>query len=139
LKNLVKDNLENDGILVVEVPNMQSWQSRWAGKRWLHLDVPRHVTHFTPQSLSRAIKQSGCRILKEEYFSYHLGIVGMTQTIFSWFGYRGFLIGDLKQKKSLALYLKIGLVLPFAILLETVASVCKRGGVIRVYAIKNNK
>lgn len=136
LGNLVKDNLEEEGLLVIEVPNMQSWQSKWAGKRWLHLDVPRHITHFTPHSLSMAIEQSGCTILKEEYFSFHLGIVGMTQTIFSWFGYKGFLIGDLKERKSPILYLKIGLVLPLAILLETLASACKKGGVIRCYAIK---
>ncbi len=138
LENLVKDNLDEEGLLVIEVPNMESWQSKWSGKRWLHLDVPRHITHFTPQSLSLAIKQSGCTVLKEEYFSFHLGIVGMIQTIFSWFGYKGFLIGDLKQKKSLALYLKIGLVLPFAVLLETLASACKRGGVIRYYAVKRS-
>lgn len=137
LENLVKDNLDEGGLLVVEVPNMESWQSKWSGKRWLHLDVPRHITHFTPQSLSMAIKQSGCTVLKEEYFSFHLGIVGMIQTIFSWFGYKGFLIGDLKEKKSLALYLKIGLVLPFAVMLETLASTCKKGGVIRYYAVKN--
>lgn len=138
LTNLVKDNLEEGGILVIEVPNMQSWQSKWAGKRWLHLDVPRHLTHFTSQSLATAIKQSGCSILKEEYFSFHLGIIGMTQTIFSWFGYKGFLIGDIKQRKSMALFLKIGLALPFAILLETLASACKKGGVIRYYAVKNH-
>jgi 2-polyprenyl-3-methyl-5-hydroxy-6-metoxy-1,4-benzoquinol methylase len=136
LRNLVEDNLEEKGLLVIEVPNLQSWQSQWAGSRWLHLDVPRHVTHFTPQSLSKVIEQSGCTILKEEYFSFHLGIIGMVQTIFCWFGYTGFLIGDIKQKKSLALYLKIGLTLPFAIALETIAAACKRGGVIRYYAEK---
>lgn len=136
LTNLVKDNLEEKGLLVIEVPNLQSWQSQWAGKRWLHLDTPRHVIHFTPQSLTTVIEQSGCTILQKEYFSFHLGIIGMIQTIFCWFGYKGFLIGDIKQKKSLALYLKIGLTLPFAIVLETIASACKKGGVIRYYAEK---
>jgi 2-polyprenyl-3-methyl-5-hydroxy-6-metoxy-1,4-benzoquinol methylase len=136
LRNLIEDNLEEKGLLVIEVPNLQSWQSQWAGNRWLHLDVPRHVTHFTPQSLSSVIKHSGCTILKKEYFSFHLGIIGMIQTIFVWFGYKGFLIGDIKQNKSLILYLKVGLALPFAILLEAIASAFNRGGVIRCYAEK---
>lgn len=138
LLNLIEDNLEENGLLVIEVPNLQSWQSKWAGNRWLHLDVPRHVTHFTPQSLSSLIEHSECTILKEEYFSFHLGIIGMTQTIFGWFGYTGFLIGDIKQNKSPVLYLKVGLALPFAILLEAIASACKRGGVIRYYARKRS-
>ena len=43
LDNLVKENLTCNGILVIEVPNFESWQSKWAGKRWMQLDVPRHV------------------------------------------------------------------------------------------------
>ncbi|MEQ8530550.1 MAG: class I SAM-dependent methyltransferase, partial [Imperialibacter sp.] len=34
LANLVRDNLTPDGLVVIEVPNMDSWQSIWAGKSW---------------------------------------------------------------------------------------------------------
>lgn len=139
LNNLIEENLENKGLVVIEVPNIESWQAQWAKNRWLHLDIPRHLSHFTPHTVSKIVEQSGCKVIKKEYFSYHLGIIGMTQTILNWFGYRGFLIGDLKQNKSLPLLLKITLALPWAILLETLASIFKRGGVIRCYAIKNQE
>ncbi len=134
LSELVKGNLQTGGLLVAEVPNINSWQSEWAGNSWLHLDVPRHINHFTPAVLQRLLHGAGCTIIKEEYFSYHLGIIGMLQTIFSWFGYKGFLIGDLKKRKSKLLLLKIAVVLPFASILELVAASVKKGGVIRYYA-----
>ena len=133
LQNLHLANLKSTGILLLEVPNFDSWQSRWSGQNWLHLDVPRHLNHFTPQSLKKLITAPGGEIIREEYFSFHLGIIGMIQTIWTWFGYTGFLIGRLKQRKSILLLTKIILTLPFAFILELLAATCKKGGIIRLY------
>lgn len=138
LKNLIKDNLKVEGLVVLEVPNFNSWQAKWSGKNWLHLDVPRHLTHFTPQQLKNIIEQTNCRIVSEKYFSLHLGIIGMIQTILNQFGYTGFLIADLKHNPKKILLFKTILAFPLAIILELVASTLKRGGVIRLYAVKNN-
>ncbi|MFC3561651.1 class I SAM-dependent methyltransferase [Pedobacter jamesrossensis] len=139
LNNLIDGNLKDEGLLVIEVPNFDSWQSKWAGNRWLHLDVPRHISHFTPKILTNLISQSGCAVKSESYFSLHLGIVGMVQTIFSWFGYKGFLIADLKRKKTIQLMIGLLFVLPVAIILESLSAVFKKGGVIRYYAVKQPK
>ncbi|WP_231458856.1 MULTISPECIES: class I SAM-dependent methyltransferase [unclassified Pedobacter] len=138
LENLIQDNLKDDGLLIIEVPNFNSWQSKWAGNKWLHLDVPRHISHFTPSVLNNLIEENGLEVKSSAYFSLHLGIIGMIQTIFSWFGYNGFLIADLKRKKTLSLMLALLFVLPFAILLESVSAVFKSGGIIRYYAVKKN-
>ncbi len=136
LHHLVEENLTAEGLLIIEVPNFESWQSKWAGKYWLHLDVPRHLSHFSPITLENHLKEIGFSILKKDYFSWHLGIIGMIQSIWSWFGYRGFLIGELKERKQLSLLFKIGLTLPFAIFLEGLASLVGRGGIMRFYAQK---
>lgn len=135
LSNLVESNLKPGGLLIAEVPNFGSWQSQWAGKRWLHLDVPRHLTHFTNESLEKLIQKAGCKVIRKEYFSIHLGIVGMVQSIFTWFGYKGFLIADLKENKGWVLPAKVLITLPFAILLESLAVIFKKGGIIRFYAV----
>lgn len=135
LNNLVQDNLKPGGLLVLEVPNFGSWQSNWAGNTWLHLDVPRHISHFTKSSLKKVLENDGLRIVRQEYFSIHLGIIGMMQTIFSWFGYKGFLIGEIKEKKSIFLLLKILVILPFAIIFEGIAALFRKGGIIRYYAV----
>lgn len=136
LSNLINENLKPDGLLVIEVPNFDSWQSKWAGNRWMHLDVPRHLSHFKPNGLQQLVEENDCKILATSYFSLHLGIVGMVQTIFSWFGYKGFLIADLKQKKTLLLMLSLLFVLPVAIILELLSAMFNKGGIIRFYAIK---
>ena len=100
IANLHRGNLNEDGVMVIEVPNFGSWQSKWAGRRWLHLDIPRHVNHFTDDSLKMLVEKSGLQIIKKENFSWHLGIIGMCQTLMSKFGYKGFLIGDLKKSKK---------------------------------------
>nr|MBC7613679.1 class I SAM-dependent methyltransferase [Pseudopedobacter sp.] len=134
LKNLVVNNLNPKGLLVVEVPNILSWQAKLAGKHWLHLDIPRHLSHFSEEKLFNILNDMNLTIIKKEFFSWHLGVIGMMQSIWTWFGYKGFLIGDLKEKKTIILMLLIAISLPFAILLELIASLCNKGGVMRYYA-----
>lgn len=136
LSNLASDNLKENGLLVAEVPQIDSWQSRWSGKYWLHLDTPRHVNHFTKEGFRELLQLAGFHIIRTETFSLHLGIIGMTQTILSWLGYRSFLLGQLKERKKISLTLAVLLVLPLAIILEFTAGICGRGGIIRYYAIK---
>lgn len=137
LDELLSSNLNHNGIAVIEVPNFDSWQSKWGAKYWIHLDIPRHISHFTPNYLKRQLPNN-FEVIKEEYFSLHLGIIGMIQSIWSWFGYKGFLIADLKNKKTISLLFKITLTLPIAFLLEGLASLFKKGGVVRIYARKLN-
>ncbi len=138
LDNLVKDNLTCNGILVIEVPNFESWQSKWAGKRWMQLDVPRHISHLTPAILTQITESSGCSIIHRQFFSFHLGIMGMAQTLMSKIGYKGFLMGDLKHKRTWRLLLTLLFVIPLAAILELSASAMGRGGIIRYYAVKKN-
>lgn len=37
-------NLKRDGVLVVAMPNPDAWQFKIMGRRWPHLDAPRHLT-----------------------------------------------------------------------------------------------
>ncbi len=51
--------LRPGGALIVAVPNWTSWQRRLFGTYWLHLDVPRHLTHFSPHALHMAARRAG--------------------------------------------------------------------------------
>ena len=42
----ISEVLEENGIVIVLVPNYGSWESRVLCKRWPHLDIPRHLYHF---------------------------------------------------------------------------------------------
>ena len=47
------------GLLIANVPNFSSWQSRFAGSKWMHLDVPRHLVHYTPKTMTETLKSAG--------------------------------------------------------------------------------
>jgi SAM-dependent methyltransferase len=47
------------GRLLVAAPNFDSFASRWFGASWYGLDLPRHLTHFTPQTLRMLLRRAG--------------------------------------------------------------------------------
>jgi SAM-dependent methyltransferase len=55
----LRSMLAPGGTLVVAVPDFGGWQARLFGKHWLHLDVPRHLHHFTGFSLGKMLKEAG--------------------------------------------------------------------------------
>ena len=135
LKELIKYNLKKDALIVIEVPNIRSWQSGIAGNNWLHLDVPRHFHHFTPLSLEKFASDLNLKTLKSSSFSFHLGVLGMIDSFLKLFGYRKNIISELKTKKKLSLIIAISLLFSFAFVLETFAISVGRGGIIRKYFI----
>jgi SAM-dependent methyltransferase len=52
-------HLAPGGHLFVAVPNRRSLQARVFGSRWFHLDVPRHVSHFSPRALAKLFRMTG--------------------------------------------------------------------------------
>ena len=80
--------LTSGGTLVVAVPNLDSWQARICGAFWFHLDVPRHLFHFTPSSLSQALEMVGLQVRTIEYSSPEHDPYGWIQSIQNWMGFR---------------------------------------------------
>lgn len=50
------------GKLVVATPNVESLPFYWFGPDWFGLDLPRHLTHFTPKSLREMLETAGFRV-----------------------------------------------------------------------------
>jgi 2-polyprenyl-3-methyl-5-hydroxy-6-metoxy-1,4-benzoquinol methylase len=136
LDQLVKDNVTDRGLVVVEVPNIRSWQSRIAKEHWIHLDVPRHIHHFSFERLEKLLFDINLKPLKTTSFSFHLGVLGMVDSMLKRFGYRKNIIYELKNKKSKTLILMIVLLLPVAFIIERLASLFNKGGIIRIYLVR---
>jgi SAM-dependent methyltransferase len=71
--------LRDDGLLVVEVPNLESWQSRAAGVMAFHLDPPRHVLQFTSAALQALCARNGLSCCRRETASLEMGVLGAAQ------------------------------------------------------------
>lgn len=54
LETLV-NKLRTDGILIIAVPNLSSFDSNYYGEYWAALDVPRHLYHFTQTSFGKLV------------------------------------------------------------------------------------
>jgi SAM-dependent methyltransferase len=51
--------LKPNGWLFVSVPNLGGWGFRAFGPAWFPLELPRHLLHFTPDTLKRVVSESG--------------------------------------------------------------------------------
>ena len=59
---LVHRLVNDDGLLVVTVPNVDSLEFKLFGRWWFPLDPPRHFYHFDKRSLSGIFAQAGFRL-----------------------------------------------------------------------------
>jgi SAM-dependent methyltransferase len=54
--------LDDNGLLVVNVPNYASWEISYFGDAALSLQLPRHLLHFTPTTLRALLERSGFEV-----------------------------------------------------------------------------
>lgn len=78
--------LRTGGSLVVGVPNFSSFLSRVARDKWYYLDVPRHLWHFEPATLSRLAVSCGFEGIRMRLASTSTPILG---TIENRLGFEG--------------------------------------------------
>jgi SAM-dependent methyltransferase len=64
----VKSWLRKDGILVVEVPNYRGTDAEHEWDKWIGWQIPYHLYHFTPNSLTLLLKKCGFSIIKFKDF-----------------------------------------------------------------------
>lgn len=57
--------LEDDGLLVIAVPNYKSWDAQHYKSYWAAYDVPRHLWHFSRNSIRIIFEEQHCQVVKE--------------------------------------------------------------------------
>ena len=53
----LKRILKKDGVLIIAVPNRNSYDAQYYEKYWAAYDVPRHLYHFTPETMKILIEK----------------------------------------------------------------------------------
>ncbi len=56
--------IKDDGIGIIAVPNFNAPDSKYYGKIWAALDVPRHLFHFTKESLRIILAKNNLKIIE---------------------------------------------------------------------------
>ena len=60
----LKNMLTEKGKVFIAVPNYTSYDAKQYGEYWAAFDVPRHLYHFSPQSMKNLVEQHGLTIKK---------------------------------------------------------------------------
>lgn len=136
----VRRTLLPGGLLVLAVPNVSSIQSAVAGARWVHLDFPRHLWHFDPETLSRLVMGAGLEVARVRHLCLEQGAFGWLSVLAGLLGLSGlpreFLRGRLKgPARRMAFAASAAACLP-AVLLALAEALLKRGGAVELWAVK---
>lgn len=75
--------LNDNGRLVIEVPNFDSWTRRFSGKYWLGLDLKYHLCFFNYASLSRLLQKHNFKVRLVHTFSLEYSTFISVQSIVS--------------------------------------------------------
>jgi 2-polyprenyl-3-methyl-5-hydroxy-6-metoxy-1,4-benzoquinol methylase len=78
----VRRILRPSGRLVLQVPNIESWQFRLFGVRWYGLDVPRHVINYSSQAMQRLLAESGFRVRRTRHFNLRDNAPALASSLF---------------------------------------------------------
>lgn len=60
--HLLKKHLNENGRLIIAVPNHKSYDAAYYGKYWAAYDVPRHLWHFSATSMHKLFNNFGMKI-----------------------------------------------------------------------------
>ena len=136
--------LQPGGNLIINVPNFASWQSRFGGANWLHLDVPRHLIHFTPETLAVTLERAGLKLAHVSFASLEHDPFGWVESTISHLSRRTnrltrFLMGLDRFGPAVFLSFVAGTILFVpALLLASVSWLAGRGALMEAVAIASS-
>ncbi|MBN2279479.1 MAG: class I SAM-dependent methyltransferase [Candidatus Marinimicrobia bacterium] len=62
----IKKMMNKDGVLVIAVPNILSCDSQKYGKNWVALDTPRHLYHYTVETIQRLFSKYHMNLVRKD-------------------------------------------------------------------------
>ncbi len=130
------------GKLIIGVPNFASWQSQFGRDGWFHLDVPRHLVHWTPQSIRAAADKADMCVDSIAFTSVEHDPYGWIQTVLNRVFHNGNRLTRLLMRADRWRLTDIGtlalaaLMTPFACALSLISWIAGRGAIMQVVLSK---
>lgn len=137
-----------NGVVAIAVPNFGSTQQRLFGKHWFHLDLPRHLYHFTEKSLITLLNKHDLQPISVQTSSLDQNIFGFIQSAINCLlPHRANLLFTFLKRKlnqtdnKFVNIVYVGLsvllaavLLPFSIIENTISAWRGRGATLIIYA-----
>ncbi|KKS44892.1 hypothetical protein A2567_01900 [Candidatus Azambacteria bacterium RIFOXYD1_FULL_42_11] len=83
--NSIKNNLADDGKILIAVPNADSFEARVFKENWFHYSYPFHLIHFTPKSAKIMLQKAGFKPSSIDFWNPEYTISGLIQSFLNWF------------------------------------------------------
>jgi SAM-dependent methyltransferase len=75
-----RDRIADDGRFIVAVPDAAGLQASLFRRFWFHLDVPRHLFHFSRAALTSLLERAGFRVERFHHVEIELDLFGWIQS-----------------------------------------------------------
>ena len=140
----IEELLDKNGLVLIEVPNFNSWTRIITKKHWLALDLKHHITFFTPNSLTKLLNKYNFKIKNANTFSLEYSAFTSAQSIvnlitdsddyfFQW-------LQEGKLNFKIIFHSLLFLILfPVCFLINLALYFSKNGEIINIVAEKNGK
>ncbi len=76
----IRGMLRPKGMVLIAVPDFGGFQARLFGRRWFHLDVPRHLYHFSKAALVSILRSAGLEVTRTWHQEIELEVMGWAQS-----------------------------------------------------------
>lgn len=96
--------LAKNGLLVLALPNCNSYDATVYKENWAAYDVPRHLWHFTPKDIQTLAQKHGFELVKQQkmiFDGYYISMMSEKDMKSSFATLRGLLTGFRTQLSSL--------------------------------------
>jgi len=134
--------LREGGCVILQVPNLSSWQALGLGRWWYGLDCPRHVCNYSERSLGILLTSAGFRKDRVETFSLRDNAPALVSSLFPFLDPLGSRVkclaagrvpGELSTLlRNLSYFLLVLAAIPWA----WFEALCSRGATIKISAIR---
>jgi 2-polyprenyl-3-methyl-5-hydroxy-6-metoxy-1,4-benzoquinol methylase len=92
--------LKPGGVALVGVPNFSGLEARLFKDKWFHLDVPRHVTHLTKETLKKALQENDLQCQRWSGFAPEYDAFSFVQSVLNGCGLRHNLLYNVLRGKQ---------------------------------------
>ena len=140
---------DDNATLQIEIPSIDSWQYKLFKVNWFHLDPPRHrhLNMFPVEVLKGKITEQGWELISEQYFSVQFSPFGMHQSLLNLILKKREVLNEHLKNNSdytnsysnLSLFLQKlfhWVSFPFFVLLYGIASIFKKGSIVKLIFTK---
>ena len=73
-------NLADKGLIIIGIPNFDSFEFQLFKRNWFHLVPKHHLWHFSPKAIRKVLSLEGFKIIKIDYWSLEHHLTGILQS-----------------------------------------------------------